>query len=69
MASSAYDLVWLEVSKYCSLLGFGKLELNVGTGAHVCAHGAGVVFGGVSSGTIQRYVLVHLLPASTRPPL
>ena len=69
MASSACELVWVALSKDCSLLDFKKLELKVCTGAHVHAHGAGIVLGEASSGTIERPVLVHLLLVSTRRPL
>ena len=65
MASSACELVWVALPTYFSLLCFGRLELKVDTSAHVCAHGAGGVSGEASSETIQRPVLVHLLPWST----
>ena len=50
--------------KYYSLLGFGNIKLRVGTGVHVRAHDAGVVFEEASSGTTHRPVLSSALANS-----
>ena len=57
MASSAWEIICVALPKYCLLVGVGRLELLGGS------------LGEASRRTIQRSVLVHSLPVSTRRPL